>query len=285
MAALAGCVIAFYGAACYFIFDYKRSEELPSSKLLSQFRPRGGRHTAKMIALVATGMTATLAVLIYAMPYVQKAFKGFGTAMTFAAFLFVFRMFQRNMPTTRVSVLAFRLATLAAAAGATYTCTANRNWATNNLCSVVIALSVLAYFRKMTARQCMALTMGIMAYDAAAVFLSGHMLKLVEGVGGSTGSLIAIPSGLASGSATAFFIGLGDVVFPGFIVVVAYRLGKLKGATGAILGYVAGLAVAIAVLSIFRFPQPATIYLVPATLLGFIACVPRRSEEPDIMRA
>ena len=86
-----------------------------------------------------------------------------------------------------------------------------------------------------------------------------------------------------SGEALEFsMLGLGDIVIPGFFMALLLRFDAeqakadpLEGAGGSfpkpyfravMAAYVAGLAVTVLVMEVFKAAQPALLYLVPATL-------------------
>ncbi|MBI3633935.1 MAG: hypothetical protein HY226_06650 [Candidatus Vogelbacteria bacterium] len=152
------------------------------------------------------------------------------------------------------------------------------NWITIDFIALFMGVQMLVAYRNITLKQSAILSFGIMGYDALMVFGTGLMQKVAEGA--ATGGkvlipvLVMIPKTLSINSSNQFMLGLGDIVLPGFIVMCALRLAvrhrSLSLAIGAWLGYVAGSIMALTMLFIFKFPQPATIYLMPGTFLGLL---------------
>lgn len=143
------------------------------------------------------------------------------------------------------------------------------NWMTANLFGIVVGMRLLVIYRNVSLQLCLALSIGIITYDALHVFGTRIMQEVASNTGASALGLLTIPSSLSVSAVPLMQIGLGDLVFPGFIVMVAYRIGKVWSAAGAIIGYVVGMGLTLWVNIHFNFPQPATIYLIPATFLGY----------------
>ena len=83
-------------------------------------------------------------------------------------------------------------------------------------------------------------------------------------------------------------IGLGDIVLPGLLLGFAIRFDDHKGVdltrgyfAVTMAGYVAGLTLCEIIVGSFHWAQPAMIYLVPGTLLPFIAMALYRGELRD----
>ncbi|CAE6480245.1 unnamed protein product [Rhizoctonia solani] len=90
---------------------------------------------------------------------------------------------------------------------------------------------------------------------------------------------------------STMLLGLGDVVIPGLLVALAYRLdmhlrrkGMLKPSDGqtyfraTMIGYAVGLSMAFAAMHVFRAAQPALLYLSPTCCLSFIFTALKRGE-------
>jgi hypothetical protein len=108
-----------------------------------------------------------------------------------------------------------------------------------------------------------------MAFDFFAVFYSMQMQKLAQISGNNSGVMIVIPEGISPEAQGVLATGVGDLVFPGLIIMLAYRTYGKLGAAGSISGYLLGMIITLVVLFYSDFPQPATIYLIPMTYAGF----------------
>lgn len=141
------------------------------------------------------------------------------------------------------------------------------NWLTVNIVATLSAVAILVLLRTISLRALTLFGIGVVIYDVIAVFSTKKMIELASSMS-SMPLLISIPKSFDLSSAPFTMLGLGDIVIPGTLimacVVTKNRTMQMFGA----IGYFFGLAVALTVLSLTHSAQPATIYLIPGTLLG-----------------
>lgn len=149
----------------------------------------------------------------------------------------------------------------------------------------VTTVVILVEFRNTSVKSIIIIYCALALYDAVAVFGTGMMEKFA-GTAENYPSLLKIPASYAdfksqpsinksSDKANYCIIGLGDIVAPGLLIVVAIHEGRKHKmrylATGSAIGWIGGLLVALTVVNFFpKTDQPATIYLLPMTALGFM---------------
>ncbi|GEM_PF-2882170 len=161
------------------------------------------------------------------------------------------------------------------------------NWLTLDISALIFAVVMLMMFRKMTFTGASILSAAIMLYDVLMVFGTQTMQK-AAGKFIELPILLTVPSSLALDAEPLIKIGLGDIVLPGAIVILAFR--KMVQCRNSALpgfamsGYALGYAVTLVVLYVFRFPQPATIYLMPGALLGLVVGAWANGLLPEVMR-
>jgi len=87
----------------------------------------------------------------------------------------------------------------------------------------------------------------------------------------STPAVVTIPEGFTYGPTVT---GLGDIVLPGIVVLVAFK--KARELKAPLLGYLTAVGYFIGslfvdtIIMIFHYSQPATLYLLPAVLSAFV---------------
>jgi len=151
------------------------------------------------------------------------------------------------------------------------------NWVTINSVALCMGLFVLMQLKDITLKQVLTFSIAIMTYDAVAVFGTKMMQEVAASVSAKetlAPIVVFIPRSFAIESDRVFIMGLGDIVIPGAIIMMAINKARQYAApllsVGAITGYVAGALVSFAMLFGFQHPQPATIYLIPGALAGFL---------------
>jgi presenilin-like A22 family membrane protease len=214
-------------------------------------------------------MILVLSAMVFILRRFPRIFDTINEAAVFFSFFVLPYTFRKKRTASSVATKLFFAGEIVFATVATRYWETHPNWITNNICAFVVGIVILLTFRTITDRQCAAVSLGIMAFDAVSVFVSGQMQPFAEAAGDHAGASIAIPAGLSPANPSVFSIGLGDLVVPGFVVLLAYRTYGKRGAAGAIAGYLAGMLVALVVLLISDSTQPATIYLVPGAYFGF----------------
>jgi len=145
------------------------------------------------------------------------------------------------------------------------------NWVTLDIAAVCMTIVFLVNFRDVSFKSAAIISLIVMIYDVVSVFGTGVMQKVASGVLGSVPMLLIVPRSFALQSERAFALGLGDIVIPGILIMIALREAKnytnTKAGWMTILGYVVGCILTFIVVVISKAPQPATIYLIPCTFL------------------
>lgn len=148
------------------------------------------------------------------------------------------------------------------------------NWVTLNLAALCIVLDMLVRFRNAKFLNLAILGAGIVLYDVVAVFVTKHMVLLANLViEGNLPILIRVPDGLSFNAGLVFAVGLGDVVLPGFVVMLAMREARRLNQTSlghwTIGGYVVSFVVMGLLMWLFKIPgMPATLFLIPGVFGG-----------------
>jgi presenilin-like A22 family membrane protease len=150
------------------------------------------------------------------------------------------------------------------------------NWLSIDVAALVMATSALIVPKASGFRSLVYVEIGIVLYDIYSVFASGLMMgmarfALPHGVP-DVPILMVVPSQFDLAATYTRALGLGDVVLPGLMIMAAasfvgHGIGR-RLHYGGIVGYALGLLVTFAVLEGLHAAQPATLYLVPGTMLG-----------------
>jgi len=153
-------------------------------------------------------------------------------------------------------------------------CVYSQSWIGINTLGMLVALNLLVSSRAVTFRQVLALTGGIMTFDAVAIFATGWMIKLAERAEGLPMMMI-VPGSFSPSDPGLMVMGLGDIILPGLIVMLAMRQAKENRlpmlTVLTIAGLLVGQLITTVVMIVTRFPQPATVYLMPGALLGYLS--------------
>ncbi|PNX80772.1 signal peptide peptidase-like protein, partial [Trifolium pratense] len=146
-----------------------------------------------------------------------------------------------------------------------------KHWLANNILGLVSCIKGIERFSLGSFKTGAILLVGLFFYDIFWVFFTPVM--------GSVAKSLDAPIKLlfpTSNSASSFsMLGLGDIVTPGRLVVLALRFDVSRGKQpqyfkSAFLGYTVGMALTIVVGNWFQAGQPALLYIVPA-VIGFLA--------------
>lgn len=164
------------------------------------------------------------------------------------------------------------------------------NWLTQDIVALLITTAILTSISKITLRQTLILFCTIMIWDVIAVFGTGIMVIAAGALKDlHTPMLTSIPSSVSLAGKPLFNLGLGDIVLPGFLVMVAIREWKKRRMPLfpilTIIGYFCGCALAVFVLFFTGMAQPATIYLMPAVTIGFFAAAWYHNTLTELLRS
>lgn len=155
-----------------------------------------------------------------------------------------------------------------------------RTWYLNN----VIGLSIVCLIFKIVKLPSLKVAYLLLGlaffYDIFWVFISkpifGESVMVVAATALDLPIKIEWPHLSAAPLAGCSFLGLGDMVLPGFFVTFNYRFGLYKKSNAyywsSVVAYAGGLMLCIGFLILMGMGQPALLYLVPA-MLGAATCV------------
>eukprot|EP00047_Mylnosiga_fluctuans_P012357 m.25569 g.25569 ORF g.25569 m.25569 type:complete len:330 (+) comp4182_c0_seq1:130-1119(+) len=171
------------------------------------------------------------------------------------------------------------------------------NWVAIDILGATSCIAMLSFIRVSSTKVVLVLFAGLLVYDIFWVFYSDRffrssvMLEVAESQAGNplqsaaeqlsvhvrlpTLSLPAMLSVPRWDMTAVSILGLGDMFVPGLMVVHALRQEEFfarMGSTvplfrGCLIGYVAGLLIAIAAARTFDTPQPALLYILPCVCL------------------
>lgn len=165
------------------------------------------------------------------------------------------------------------------------------SWLTFDLVATTIVLNylVLIYVSKTKIPALLVVMTAVVIYDVIHVFGT----KMMQEVAGKVTALdlpllLAIPETLSLSSKVIMQLGLGDIVLPGAIIMLALKEGRRLSCkalgVSALIGYFIGWIIACVILAISESPQPATLYLIPATVGIFLWTLRRSGFWKEIFR-
>ena len=275
-------IALYYKFVCHYIFRLGHQVEIEDSPALTGMRALSNNPKIGLLCsaiVVAVFMSIVLALAVYIYPRSTNSSVDMYALSVFATLFILFHsIYGKTIKKRKWAGLVF-VTELALAYGCTRLMSYHRNWLMNDICMLLGGIAMLEGFKRITLKQAIVLCFGIMMYDVIAVFGSGHMLELaklsdsspVSPDGSSTnivfGALV-IPDKLSISAKSLFMIGLGDIVTPGLLIMSAYKLYTIRGLNYAVIGYCLGMIVSTIALICFEKAQPATIYLIPCTLIG-----------------
>jgi presenilin-like A22 family membrane protease len=146
---------------------------------------------------------------------------------------------------------------------------------TLNYTALVVAAIILLAWKDIPLKMIVSMAVIITAYDIYAIFYSNIMIELSEKMVLLPACLI-FPVGHFS-DYHLILIGLGDIVFPGTVVIYAFRnarrIQKIIIGYITLLGYLLGHLVCFTLIYYSQVIQPGTIYLYPSSLLGLFISI------------
>ncbi len=155
-------------------------------------------------------------------------------------------------------------------------CYHHPNLLTKNLASLVVILVLLISLRNVKLRAFLALGFGILVFDAISVFWTHQMIQIANQTADDPVGMILYTTEIGK-TWHLISTGIGDVIFPGILMMIAYRQSKSLGGislwVGTVVGYIAGMMVTTFVMFVYSHPQPATIYLIPGAYVGYYVVV------------
>lgn len=228
------------------------------------------------VLLIAVLGTAWLAIMFYFISHYNDSFRIVNRIVTFIPiFHIVHHLVTRFSKIDTVKVtggVAFLITVIIDALLQYYDTTA-----VQNIGSVFIALYILVILRSIKLKTFLIFGAGIMIFDFVAVFYTQQMIDVAKATQGIPGGSVVVPTSADSESVSAISTGLGDIIIPGMLAMIAFRQSQQFGGVSlwvcTFLGYALGSVVTEYVLFNTNFPQPATIYLIPGVTLGYFAAV------------
>jgi len=137
---------------------------------------------------------------------------------------------------------------------------------------VAFAALTLVWEMKLTFRQTLLIALGMTAFDVTNVYFTGLMMHLIEQLQIGTTPLTLSVTPEIGEHIKITMIGLGDIIFPGSLIIYAYRTAKQYAKNSlwicSLFGYFVGLLITIIMVNFFG-SQPATLFLYPGVFLGF----------------
>lgn len=274
--------VLFYVSACYLAFGYEGG--LTPARLESlekKVSEDGNKGIMRMAITVSLWMSLVLIVIYVSMKTIGDPRAVFGDFLVFVVSYAFCRHLRGGAAWAQVSWgprVDLAVGILACLAWIFFP-----GWITADIFGVIAAVMILVLYRNLSAPLCLAVSIGIIVYDAFHVFGTRIMQEVAFGSGATALGLLTIPESLSSTAAPLVEIGVGDLVTPGLIVMLAYRIGKVRSAAGAIIGYVVGIALTMWVNIHFDFPQPATIYLIPGVWVGYWIATNLRMRKQEVL--
>ena len=278
-------ILITYGISCYLAFHPNQSKALEESEkglsnLFNWLNEATLLGFLKKMLVIALFMSAVL-LFIYNLPQIPIKSNSTVTSISPFKFLIIFNTLVASATLSQYladifhleQVPKFRIFLNIVIFALTNAWIMFPNWLTIDAAALAMGVMLLVQFRSISFRGTILLSFAVMLYDAIAVFGTRIMQKAAGGFM-ELPILLKVPSSLALSAQPIIHIGLGDIVLPGVIVMMAMRESRNNSKsslfTAAMVGYVVGFIITILVMAIFQFPQPATIYLMPCTLLCFI---------------
>lgn len=176
--------------------------------------------------------------------------------------------------TGKVSGLTLDVVPIPIAALAAWLVNTFPNWLMYDLVFFMVCTTGLLLFPKVRLRYILWILLALMVYDIVSVYGTGHMMELATTVSeadnrGIPGIMLVTPLHMFDLSSTAFenrvfMLGAGDIVLSGYMIRYARSIGVQLH---AILAFIIGLTLSLAVLLITGQGVPALMTLVPTILI------------------
>jgi hypothetical protein len=240
------------------------------------------------LAVAAPVVSGRFPAMEPAMPYITAA------AIALLAILFT-RAATRSWPARAAVGAASSIAGTAWAVAP--------SWLTYSLAAGFTAVAVITVVRPRASFWAAAAVAGVLAgWDYVQVSVTHATVRAVAAgdqfaglapSGGGHGigipGLIGIPAHAGMLGPYVVMLGVGDVVLPGMLIVIAGRAGRLAGTgslyAAAVSGYGAGLAACLTVAAVTGIPFPAMVFLVPGIVIGVVLAARRAGVWPALASA
>jgi hypothetical protein len=221
-----------------------------------------------LVFYVALSLTGMLWVIWLLLTYIPGAVIGLYVFTSFSCSVLFFRTIESML---KLQLHWFYPIVLGALIGPLWLVWPS--WFTYDLVGILVAAIATAVMRPGLMPIAYAVMAGVVCYDVVNVFGTGLMQKVALGMEHHTilPALFIAPRDSLWFTSDLFknssgILGLGDIVFPGWLVIEAYRRGFLLG---VLAGYMIGLFMAFAVAWSYHKAMPATLFIIPMVWLTF----------------
>ena len=137
-------------------------------------------------------------------------------------------------------------------------------WWTYDVLAFIVGINAVKAIAPVNLRYLLYFMIGILLYDVWGVFLSQDIVEVVQKTAEVSGisppAVVLVPF-------TNRMLGVGDIVFPGLVIVSVI---KSQIATFAFIGFGAGLAMTLFIFYVSGTPLPALLFLMPSTFIVLI---------------
>ncbi len=234
------------------------------------------------IIMLAVTLTILLVAKFWKKEFIQVIILG---SISYTSF-FVFYILLNTMVTTMIAAFL----SIAAAAILIAVLIKYPEWYVINLCGIIVGVGAIGLFGvSLSIFLVIVLLVGLSIYDAISVYKTKHMIDLADAVMDlklpvmmvvpkkRNYSLLAEKKGLKEKienkeEREAFFLGLGDIVMPGILVVSTYQNAASNGfliALSVMIGTIIGFAVLMSIVMKGK-PQAGLPYLCSGAILGYV---------------
>lgn len=168
-----------------------------------------------------------------------------------------------------------------------------KHWILNNIFGFCLVFTILSLFHIRSFKICAILLMSAFLYDVFWVYFSPYFFTQNVMVVAATSMNLPIKLEIPIFFEThplksCMFLGLGDLVLPGFVLKFCHRFDFLKNTKvyyiSSLLLYVFALVLSGLAIAIVKYPQPVLFYMCPVLLIG-IGIVAKRRNEGEIWNA
>ncbi len=169
-----------------------------------------------------------------------------------------------------------------------------RYWLLNNIFGFALVFTILSLFHIRSFKICAVLLFSAFLYDVFWVYISPYFftqnVMVVAATSLNMPIKLEIPIFLDTHPLkSCMFLGLGDLVLPGFVLKFCHRFDFIKHTSvyykTSIILYVIALTMSGIVIAVFNYPQPVLFYMCPIILGGVMLTAYNRKEMGDIWNA
>jgi len=135
---------------------------------------------------------------------------------------------------------------------------------------IFLASGIIAIFSSLPIMYIIILISLLAIYDLISVYKTKHMVKLAkDALSTNLPLLLVFPKIKRHGKKDAMYMGLGDVVIPGMLIVASYIQQDIKALIFTLAGSLAGLSLLLFLVS--SRPQPGLPFLNSGAIIGYLS--------------